>query len=370
MKEQLIVIGNGFDLTAGLNSTYLAFFERYFSGRKEDFTIDPKNEEVNFWKELFWERKKRAKSHQDLYWSDVESIIEKKLLEIESSFSAGRLMAINVDDATSIVVGDKVKYLKKKIQKEVVTKYELIKALYTDLKDFEFEFVNFLETEVSRNKEYPDNSNQLMSELLVRNFVQRESFANLDNYYNRRNKFIKDEEVKTQILSFNYTHGINVETFVRAEVFNNVHGNIDDKNIIFGIDGHGILNKYLLLPFTKTYRIMMNKMKRFKLDGDLQYIKFFGHGLAEADYSYFQTIFDDVDLYNGNTELIFYFNVYDESRRKEIIEKQHLRIVKLIQKYGETLDNKDHGKNMMHKLLLEGRIQVAELPIEKILLSE
>lgn len=30
----------------------------------------------------------------------------------------------------------------------------------------------------------------------------------------------------------------------------------------------------------------------------------------------------------------------------------------LLTTYGETLDNKDHGKNLMHKLLLEGRLEV------------
>ena len=29
--------------------------------------------------------------------------------------------------------------------------------------------------------------------------------------------------------------------------------------------------------------------------------------------------------------------------------------------YGSTMDNKDHGKNLMHKLLLEGRLSVKEL---------
>lgn len=106
---------------------------------------------------------------------------------------------------------------------------------------------------------------------------------------------------------------------------------------------------------------MSNRIERFTLNSDLKYIKIFGHGLAEADYSYFQTIFDDVDLYSGSTELIFYINIYDENKKKEIIEEQYSNIVKLIQRYGETLDNKDHGKNMMHKLLLEGRLRVEEL---------
>lgn len=34
-------------------------------------------------------------------------------------------------------------------------------------------------------------------------------------------------------------------------------------------------------------------------------IKFYGHSLGTADYSYFQAIFDQIDLYGGNTTLYF-----------------------------------------------------------------
>ena len=38
------------------------------------------------------------------------------------------------------------------------------------------------------------------------------------------------------------------------------------------------------------------------------------------------------------------------------------RVVHLLTSYGNTLDNKDHGRNLIHKLLLEGRLSVRELP--------
>ena len=36
----------------------------------------------------------------------------------------------------------------------------------------------------------------------------------------------------------------------------------------------------------------------------------------------------------------------------------------LLVNYGATMDNKDHGKNLMHKLLLEGRLIIRGMPIE------
>lgn len=95
-------------------------------------------------------------------------------------------------------------------------------------------------------------------------------------------------------------------------------------------------------------------------------MKFFGHSLNEADYSYFQSLFDTVDLYGGETRLVFYYmphggDSFDAAcgrSKKSIMDG----VVKLLTKYGETLDNADHGKNLIHKLLLEGRLAVKLIP--------
>ena len=97
-------------------------------------------------------------------------------------------------------------------------------------------------------------------------------------------------------------------------------------------------------------------------------IIFFGHSLAKADYSYFQSIFDFYNLY-GDTLLSdsaftkpfmlqFYFTIFDISRETEISRDAAASVYKLITAYGDTIDNKDRGKNLLHKLLLEGRIKI------------
>lgn len=55
----------------------------------------------------------------------------------------------------------------------------------------------------------------------------------------------------------------------------------------------------------------------------------------------------------GETE-----KVMVEKARREV----HKNVTKLLAAYGESFDNKDHGKNLMHKLLLEGRLMVRRLP--------
>ena len=37
------------------------------------------------------------------------------------------------------------------------------------------------------------------------------------------------------------------------------------------------------------------------------------------------------------------------------------KVIRLLAAYGLTLDNKDHGKNLIHKLLIEGRLSVSLL---------
>lgn len=364
MTKQLIILGNGFDLTAGLKSTYSDFFDWYFRDRSKDEInkiADLKGQDFNFWKELFWFRRKEFMP-SGKNWSDVEATIAEIILNYDKFYFEDVALESEIKFCANALISKKKSLVKDRedISKEVDCVPYIFKEFYRNLRGFEEEFAKFLEEEVEKNEKYTDNANQLISYLITREFIKKEDFGNADDYYNRRNKFIDTQEVETQILSFNYTREFR-NTFVNAKVFNNIHGSLKEKNIIFGIDGHNVIGKLSVLPFTKTYRIMSNRIERFALNSDLKYIKIFGHGLAEADYSYFQTIFDDVDLYSGSTELIFYINIYDENKKKEIIEEQYSNIVKLIQRYGETLDNKDHGKNMMHKLLLEGRLRVEEL---------
>ena len=40
------------------------------------------------------------------------------------------------------------------------------------------------------------------------------------------------------------------------------------------------------------------------------------------------------------------------------------RVAKLLAEYGNTLDNENHGRNLMHKLMIEGRLEVRLLKDE------
>ena len=86
---------------------------------------------------------------------------------------------------------------------------------------------------------------------------------------------------------------------------------------------------------------------------EIKEIKFFGHSLGEADYSYFQSLFDQVDLYGSKTKLTFCYTTMHGPNYDAIIE--------LMNRYGETVIPEAHGRNLLHKLLLEERLKIATL---------
>lgn len=152
----------------------------------------------------------------------------------------------------------------------------------------------------------------------------------------------------------------------------NIHGNLDHGNIIIGIDQTGTKQgPDALIPvsspyyrFTKTYQLMADAhdyTSTTVLDPSIQTIVFFGHSLSHADYSYFQSIFDFYNIYGAQVVLKFFYTIWDPDKCNQIKREQFGRIASLFQAYGKTLDNKDHGKNLMHKLLLERRLQIIQI---------
>lgn len=88
----------------------------------------------------------------------------------------------------------------------------------------------------------------------------------------------------------------------------NIHGDLDNGNIIFGIDYDKLNNNFKKAPieFSKSYRVLENGLiSTFDISSDIDIIKIYGHGLGKADYSYYQSIFDSVDLYHGKLKLCF-----------------------------------------------------------------
>lgn len=150
----------------------------------------------------------------------------------------------------------------------------------------------------------------------------------------------------------------------------NVHGSLKEDDIIIGIDGKDCMSVPEAARFTKTFRVMGLESMRADSPSwiplgngapSIDVIKFYGHSLSEADYSFFQALFDSVDLQGGNTRLAFYFKPHGKKSADVASDNLKLSVSRLLATYGATLDNKDHGKNLQHKLLMERRLAVKDV---------
>lgn len=367
--HQLVVIGNGFDLECGLPSSFASFI----ADRKNKFNEQKSSDEASRipcpYQETVWDVILEKMSNSN--WCDIEGAIANWVLPKKYSYSGTTFNRVHeilsclkgeytTYGATHQKYSEKiiVEYIKEKVGNDVHVwgKPELYTYYRSELTHLEHDFDEYLSMQLESSADYKERARNLVGILLSEERPDEDDF-----------------DIRESILSFNYTR-ISEQLRMNGKKVNyvNIHGRLG-KEIIFGIDGAGILSDLSLAPFTKTYRLMNFDLPDIgsliednsgNLNAGTALIKFYGHSLGEADYSYFQAIFDSLQLYERNTRLIFYFRPYgefdEENARKEMMNKT----IKMLSAYGETLDNKDHGKNLIHKLLLEGRLSVKLLPNE------
>lgn len=362
--HQLIVIGNGFDLECGLPSSFGSFIEE----RNRQFLNDNP-----IFRKTMWDVILAGKSGEG--WCDIENAIAewvspKGMPPLSASSSFGRCLGIlrnwhrqearifdpsTPEDAVA-------EYLWQKYGEGETdwSQNHLLSITGQELHTLEKDFSVYLSDAVGKCSDYKDRVSRLMIQMMV---------------YERPNK--DDYDIEDSILSFNYTHDVDrFESEEHQASYVNIHGRLGGE-IVFGIDGTDRIDDGTVLPLTKTYRLMSLDLpdretlihspgQGLSRDLGTMAIKFYGHSLGEADYSYFQAIFDGLKLYEGNTRLIFFFRSHsggkDANSINDAREEMMGKAICLLSAYGATLENKDHGKNLVHKLLIEGRLSVTLLP--------
>lgn len=404
--KQLLIIGNGFDLACGLKSSYKDFFDNYL---KSISSTDSKM----YWEKYFQNMSYLNSSNNDYTWTDIETqiftqlqnvefIIENELLKnrfYENKDELVRKIEISLNRSNSNLNFDSLLqtfYLLKSVFEYYMIGNQLtlntaLNKIKTDLLKLEDHFTSYLTNEIQNANSKIETNNEIATNIFTENsyfiksrilfatlllfymnvnetplFVpplerlQETSDFNFISYYLDVQILSKFNIVENYVLSFNYTKPFPFPNL------RNIHGNLNNWNIIFGIDYDKVNTFFSNQPtqFTKSYRILENKLNSdMTIPTDLNKILFYGHGLGEADYSYFQTIFDTVDLYHGNTKLIFFWNNFNDKDQYNI---QVERVTNLIEKYGQTFTNKDHGRNLFTKLLLENRIIFEQIDLKDV----
>ena len=396
-RHQLIVIGNGFDLSCGLPSSY----NKFFSGAEEEIFYAPLVDGTLRWgesiKSLGYTVWDIILSGKAIYtqWYDVEGEIADWVLDQSESYDThlGSVRWLLLEQRRGAPVHP------------ILAKYEYTPERLTEFSiswrtDVPESLSRYPEVAVARYimETRPDWESLIQDSCALRDFFLDElhrleqrftkylsdAMRGNDDYIARASElynllakdhtYADDRELETSLINFNYTMIIACGGFDLPRNTNgvNIHGCLDEENIIFGIDGTKCLDDSFVLPFTKTYRIMdlmpgdiadIVYSQQSVAGAATSMIKFFGHSLSEADYSYFQALFDIVDLYNGTTHLFFYYRPYkaEDIDGRIALEETKGRVTRLLSAYGKTLDNKDHGKNLIHRLLVEGRLHIQRI---------
>lgn len=246
--------------------------------------------------------------------------------------------------------------------------------MLNDLNEFEAEFAQFIMKEIEQREGYKSNARRLIERILYPTGI-----ANV--------WFTENASTTLDVLNFNYSlnsdDGQQIEkdfydlAHLKINSWTNIHGvaNKDPKfpKIIFGIDNRDIFeengkDKKLdfndpRIIFTKSFRLMdnhINDIRNHQFQNKVDVISFYGHSLGEADYSYFESIFDKYDIYHKNVKIEFYYYPGNSGTKEE--EKKKARefmedVYKLLTRYGNTI-SADHGLNMVNRLMLEERLSV------------
>lgn len=413
-KSQLLILGNGFDLHCGLKSSYQDFFYSTILDNENCKKSGVKRirEGVNnFWEQLLFIYFKEY-GDKNYNWCDIEQIIKDTLLLIyfgDDSSSKTYNYGLWKTAMSYVKSGKDIQfsssYENKPVRRYIVIAlfkffYSIVGQGYSsekelqlmssfligELNKFENIFCKYLKDNITNPQNIKDKNNDYI--LRAVNFIfaligfANQFFIHSDQIISRQ---LEDDPTKgyrlkkslnsvfeklknVYILSFNYTMIFDILKVESPCIYANVHGKLCNKeckgicnatSVIFGIDDSVIQSQDSnteMRLFSKTYRKMLNNGNPLNIlpsKDNMVEIKFYGHSLSEADYSYFQSIFDYYDLYsNCKVSLIFYYSKGYE---------QYDAIYKLISEYGKSLTNKQQGKNLTHKLLLENRLNIKEI---------
>ena len=374
--EELYILGNGFDLYLGLKTRY----SDYFKNRKisEEFFEKIKSIFKNSIGSYNYDARTKVYAVFDYDEILLNMQIVQLYKDIEKNLFYLYLMFLKKCDLnwnevesnilpftrdTSKIFKLKMETILGNIEKNEMYKYLLIaKVIIKDRKnlsflDFMMEQLNLFEKDfgnyIGSLEIKEENKNRLIN---IFRTTCRKKIINF-NY----SIFLQDLIDRYKDIAFSE---IEIARRIKPiESIVNIHG--DFKNPIFGIDS--LNSEEQFQNFTKTSRILDNDtIENFELPKPekLGTINFFGHSLSEADYSYFQSLFDYYDIYSSNIKLNFMYSEYDKNDLTRAKRETHNNVVKLMNNYGEKLENKDKGKNLLHKLLIENRIKLINVDKE------
>lgn len=281
-ENSLAIIGNGFDLSLGIKSSYTDFLNFLLSSHNLETT-----EEIYNFNKLFVQNF----DGKSLNWCDFESIFEKQIIEVNQSTNSKELG---------------------------YTKEFLINQINQDLKELEILFSEYLEKEF---------------ELWQRNWlkVKVDKGKKTNSFYNKL-----FEKVNT-VISFNYTDS--VENIFPQVKPHHIHGRLEDGNIIFGggFSGSSMLDDTSVKGSTENDKLIRSKKspkiteqrnRIFKkiVNKTFSSIFILGHSIIGSDFIFLKPLFE-----KSNKIYIFYYEQDYEEKFQFLVQNLEKSIVEKIE---------------------------------------
>ena len=351
---KIVIIGNGYDLNLGLKSSFGDFYTTFF--KTKDNERDYKKIRSNIWSLLLYFGYINVSSNGPIKyygespnWMDVEGFI----CDILNNLRIMSIINESFHERTHYVQSDgKIDGSSYEAQLHEIKSFAQMKKndfgiddvynlLSEDLSQFEEWFMNYMD---SLNMfAYSAKSDLLMSKLT-------NDFQN------------------TYVISFNYTK-------LPAGIYgrNQVHGNLDERNIIIGVDKTKIENRNIRkMRFSKSWRQLSSVLNTSMLPAkiDVTEIVVFGHSLGDQDYSYFHSLFNFYDIYSSNIKLTFLYADYHinpKTKLPDLLMNEEYRIkyidsvFNLLSDYVEKSLGEKEADSFVTKIQLEGRLSVQEI---------
>lgn len=368
-ESRVIVIGNGFDLNCKLKSSYEDFFE--YSCKNDSFykkleqiskvvlkgktvlidnlssivrNISFNKNDGNIWDVYFYFYSKIISDLNE--WCNVEDAI-KNSLDKKFTFNWNNAFNIFINCDINCCFGT-IPTINNLISAFLDLVFNCDRSmdfynfLFSQLKMFEKKFSDYLCKQIKNNDLYLENASKLIKKMQHDN----------------------DYEYNDIILSFNFTLINKTYLFKGVSGIDHIHGDLENKNVIFGISNDALKPSDKDFIFTKLYRnnLIFDKDSyiksiAFRYDG----IVFFGLSLNQQDYQDLFSILKRYDFSDieDTPYFIFYYSIYGNKTKNQIKNEMLKKVQYLFFNYFDSINL--HSSYIYSILLNSGKIKILEI---------
>ncbi len=351
----LIILGNGFDLNCKLASRFSDYFKEKADLIKNSiYKSDDEHICENIWDLLlylaFYDENEFGRifskpNKKDILWMDVESLIEKIVLDTCPFVEGNPTYFSVIGDAFNFCEINLFDYSHVNILRRFFSSKNLKKPLYSpeylyeQLLEFERQFKEYLLKQLSESRLYKIYAKRLLNQLVF----ESETFS---------------------LISFNYT--MPFSSTLDHVTSCNIHGTVDSE-VIVGFDSSKLkIDRIPGIRLSKSWQKMNLEFPRYDLPNKkyIKNIRIYGHSLGAQDYAYFHAIFDYYNLYDGDVILTFCYTNYGKTAQENIrIRNEYItKIHNLLNDYTINSGKESKVRTINSKLQIENRLRILSIP--------